>query len=105
MVRNSSSGILGKLTHSGNFHTAILYPADQKTKARELITWVQRQAIELGGTVTGEHGIGLEFRDALVDELGESGVDLMRQIKLALDPLCLLNPDKVFQLNIKAKDG
>lgn len=92
------------LTSLGNFHTAILYPADQKVKARDLITWVQRQAIELGGTVTGEHGIGLEFRDALVEELGDSGVDMMRQIKLALDPLCLMNPDKVFRLNIKSKE-
>lgn len=54
--------------------------------------------------MTGEHGIGLEFRDALVEELGDSGVDMMRQIKLALDPLCLMNPDKVFRLNIKSKE-
>lgn len=55
----------------------------------------------MDGTVTGEHGIGLEFRDAMVEELGENGVDMMRQIKLALDPLCLLNPDKLFRLRIE----
>lgn len=92
------------LTEAGNFHTAILYPTDQKQKARELITWVQRQAIEFGGTVTGEHGIGLEYRDVLTEELGETGIDLMRQIKLAMDPLCLLNPDKVFRLNIQPQE-
>lgn len=55
----------------------------------------------MGGTVTGEHGIGLEYRDMVVEELGENSVDMMRQIKLALDPLCLLNPDKMIRLNIE----
>ena len=49
-------------------------------------------------------GVGFEFRDMVGEELGESGVDMMRQIKLALDPLCLLNPDKVFRLNIDQDD-
>lgn len=62
---------------------------------------MQRLAIEMGGTVTGEHGIGLEYRDMVVEELGENSVDMMRQIKLALDPLCLLNPDKMIRLNIE----
>jgi D-lactate dehydrogenase (cytochrome) len=57
------------------------------------------QAIEMEGTITGEHGIGLEYRDMLVNELGVSYTDAMRQVKLALDPLCLLNPDKLFRLN------
>lgn len=56
------------------------------------------QAIEMEGTITGEHGIGLEYRDMLVNELGVNYIDAMRQIKLALDPLCLLNPDKIFRL-------
>lgn len=89
-----------ELTPPGNFHTGVLYPASEKKKARDMITWTQRQAIAMDGTVTGEHGIGLEFRDMVTEELGEGGVDLMRQIKLALDPLCLLNPDKVFRLKI-----
>jgi D-lactate dehydrogenase (cytochrome) len=50
------------------------------------------------GTISGEHGIGLEYRDMLVNELGLSYTDAMRQVKLALDPLCLLNPDKLFRL-------
>lgn len=99
---------MGLLTHLtltlGNFHTAVMCPPEQKHQAREIITWVQRLAIDMDGTVTGEHGIGLEFRDAMVEEIGENGVDMMRQIKLALDPLCLLNPDKLFRLRIEKAD-
>jgi D-lactate dehydrogenase (cytochrome) len=56
------------------------------------------------GTISGEHGIGLENRDSLVEELGESSIDAMRRIKVALDPHMLLNPDKVFRLSI-TEDG
>ena len=85
----------------GNFHTGILYPAAEKKKARELITWIQREAIAIGGTVTGEHGVGWEFRDMVTEELGEGAVDLMRAVKMAVDPKGLMNPGKVFRLNIK----
>ncbi len=85
----------------GNFHTGILYPANEKKKASELITWIQREAIASGGTVTGEHGVGFEFRDMVAEELGNGAVDLMRMIKMAIDPLGLMNPGKVFRLNIE----
>ena len=51
------------------------------------------------GTISGEHGIGLENRDMLRNELGMAYIDAMRQVKLALDPLCLLNPGKIFRVN------
>lgn len=85
----------------GNFHTGILYPAHEKKKARELITWIQREAIAIGGTVTGEHGVGWEFRDMVGEELGEGAVDMMRAVKMSVDPRGLMNPGKVFRLNIK----
>lgn len=69
-----------------------------KEKAEGIIAEVQKMGVDMGGTVTGEHGIGLIYRDALVYEVGQEGVDLMRRIKLALDPLCLLNPGKVVRL-------
>jgi len=81
------------------------------------------RAIELEGTVTGEHGVGLVKRDYLPHELGETTVDAMRkvcllcpndlcdldadsfiQLKLAFDPLCLLNCDKVVRIQ-KPKPG
>jgi FAD/FMN-containing dehydrogenase len=52
-------------------------------------------ALALGGTVTGEHGIGAARRDWLVRQRGEAAVALMRAIKTALDPRDLLNPGRV----------
>ena len=46
----------------------------------EIIAKVQRRSVELEGTVTGEHGIGLGLRDMLVHEVGESAVDMMRRV-------------------------
>ena len=88
------------LIFEGNFHTSVIYGANDEEKAREIIKDVQRRGIALGGTITGEHGIGLENRDMLVEELGEESIDAMRRIKIALDPYLLLNPDKVFRLKI-----
>jgi D-lactate dehydrogenase (cytochrome) len=59
---------------------------------------VQR-AIRLGGTCTGEHGIGLHKIGYLVDEAGAGAVDQMRQIKRALDPKNIMNPGKVFAMD------
>lgn len=50
----------------------------------------------MGGTCTGEHGIGLGKMDYLVDELGPETIGVMHTIKQALDPLNLLNPGKIF---------
>jgi D-lactate dehydrogenase (cytochrome) len=58
---------------------------------------VQR-AIAMEGTCTGEHGIGLHKMGFLVDEAGVGAVDLMRQIKRALDPKNIMNPGKIFVL-------
>ena len=76
-----------------------MYNEKDKQKARKIIAEVQMQAIDMEGTISGEHGIGLEYRDMLVNELGVSYIDAMRQVKLSVDPLCLLNPDKLFRVN------
>jgi D-lactate dehydrogenase (cytochrome) len=57
-----------------------------------------KRAVEMEGTVTGEHGVGLVKRDYLNHELGETTVDAMRKLKLAFDPLCLLNCDKIVRV-------
>ena len=49
----------------------------------------------MGGTCTGEHGIGMGKIELLVEETGESAVELMREIKQTLDPNWILNPGKV----------
>ena len=53
-------------------------------------------ALRLGGTLTGEHGVGLLKRRWMTDELGEDQLELQRSIKAAFDPLGILNPGKVF---------
>jgi len=57
---------------------------------------VSRIALELNGTCTGEHGIGMGKRELLTKEIGTEGLDVMKNIKLALDPKGIMNPGKVF---------
>ena len=63
-----------------------------------------KRAVEMEGTVTGEHGVGLVKRDYLNHELGEPAVDAMRRLKQAFDPLSILNCDKVVRVQ-KPKKG
>jgi D-lactate dehydrogenase (cytochrome) len=86
----------------GNFHLLVLFdPNDpaERAKAEALAQRVSLRAIGMGGTCTGEHGIGIHKLDALVAEHGDDAVDLMRAIKRALDPLDILNPGKTVPFN------
>jgi len=82
----------------GNFHALILVdpdaPADLE-EAERLHSLMARRAIALGGTCTGEHGIGIGKRALLVEELGNA-VGAMARVKAALDPAGLMNPGKIF---------
>ncbi|RDA86039.1 hypothetical protein CP532_4709 [Ophiocordyceps camponoti-leonardi (nom. inval.)] len=98
-----TAGIVGHVG-DGNFHICLLYSDAQRNKAEKVVHRMVKRAIEMEGTVTGEHGVGLVKRDYLPHELGETTVDAMRQIKLALDPLCLLNCDKVVRLGASLHD-
>jgi D-lactate dehydrogenase (cytochrome) len=80
----------------GNFHLVVLFdPNDpaERAGAESLAKRVSLRAIAMGGTCTGEHGIGVHKLDALVAEHGEA-VDVMRAIKRALDPRNIMNPGK-----------
>jgi D-lactate dehydrogenase (cytochrome) len=80
----------------GNFHLVVLFdPNDavERAKAEALAKRVSLRAIAMGGTCTGEHGIGMHKLDALVVEHGEA-VDLMRTLKRAFDPHDIMNPGK-----------
>jgi glycolate oxidase len=82
----------------GNTHPIIVYdPTDPgaEKRAREAFGEVMRRAIELGGTITGEHGVGRTKRDALPDQLGPEVMALSRRVKAALDPEGILNPGAV----------
>jgi D-lactate dehydrogenase (cytochrome) len=83
----------------GNFHLMILVDPDRDDEIEEawaLNARLVRRAIAMGGTSTGEHGIGLGKREFLVEEFGEA-VDVMRSVKRALDPLNILNPGKILE--------
>ena len=85
----------------GNFHVIFSLDPDAPDEWAEVEVINARlvaRALGMDGTCTGEHGIGLGKQEALVDELGE-GVDIMRQIKRALDPRGMFNPGKIFTPN------
>ncbi|MEI6619248.1 MAG: FAD-linked oxidase C-terminal domain-containing protein [Betaproteobacteria bacterium] len=85
----------------GNFHMGYLIdPANNEERARaeHLNQLLVERALRLGGTCTGEHGVGLHKMDFLVSEAGHGAVAMMRAIKQALDPNNILNPGKIFAL-------
>lgn len=85
----------------GNFHFGyLLDPNDPRERqvAEGLNHQLVARALRLGGTCTGEHGVGLHKMGFLVDEAGAGAVDMMRTIKRALDPKNILNPGKIFSL-------
>jgi D-lactate dehydrogenase (cytochrome) len=85
----------------GNFHLAYLVdpaiPAEREMAEQLNLELVQR-AIDMDGTCSGEHGVGLHKMDFLLTEAGAGAVDLMRTIKRALDPKNIMNPGKIFAL-------
>ena len=83
----------------GNFHLSYLLDPTSATEAataERLSALMVQRAIRLGGTCTGEHGIGLHKMGYLVDEAGAGAVAVMRSIKQALDPKNIMNPGKIF---------
>jgi D-lactate dehydrogenase (cytochrome) len=85
----------------GNFHFGyLLDPNDPKERevAEQLNHQLVSRALGMGGTCTGEHGVGLHKMGFLVDEAGAGAVDMMRTIKRALDPKNIMNPGKIFAL-------
>ena len=82
----------------GNLHPNIILDRDDpdgEARLHRATDALYRAAIELGGTVTAEHGIGVARRDYLSLQRGDGAVAMMRAIKAALDPLGILNPGKV----------
>ena len=80
----------------GNFHAQILFTKDDElSKVREAVHRMIHRAIELDGTCTGEHGVGIGKKGFLYEELGEGTVELMKTIKRTIDPLGIFNPGKV----------
>ncbi|MBP7565471.1 MAG: FAD-binding protein [Burkholderiaceae bacterium] len=85
----------------GNFHVGYLIDPDdagERMRAEDLNHRLVARALAVGGTCTGEHGVGLHKMGFLLDEAGSGAVDMMRTIKRALDPKNIMNPGKIFAL-------
>jgi len=85
----------------GNLHPLILYNAndpDQMVKAEMCGADILKLCVEVGGCLTGEHGVGVEKRDLMPVQFTDAELALQASVKSALDPRWLLNPAKVFPL-------
>ncbi|MBB4687459.1 FAD-binding oxidoreductase [Amycolatopsis jiangsuensis] len=85
----------------GNMHPTIVYSPDSEdefARARQAFDEILEVGLSLGGTVTGEHGVGKIKREWLAREIGPVGVRVHRQIKQALDPENLFNPGSMFSM-------
>ncbi len=80
----------------GNLHVNVLMDEGQAEAGRAAVLDVLKTAIALGGTLSGEHGIGLTKRDFLPLEHGPAKLELQRALKRSFDPHGLLNPGKIF---------
>lgn len=96
------AGVIGPMVGhvgDGNFH--VFFPVDQSNPdevktVHDVSDKMALLAQELNGTCTGEHGIGLGKRELLLKEIGETGIEVMQQVKQTFDPNGILNPGKVF---------
>ena len=83
----------------GNLHPLILYDANKPgelQKAEDFGSDILRLCVEVGGVLTGEHGVGVEKRDLMPAMFSKDDLDQQIRVKCAFDDLHLLNPGKVF---------
>ena len=85
----------------GNLHPLILYDANdeaEKQRAEHCGEEILTLCVELGGCLTGEHGVGIEKRELMNVQFNEVDIQQQMRVKIAFDPDWLLNPGKVFPL-------
>lgn len=85
----------------GNLHPNILFDKrhpDQWEKAEKMVAEIFEVSLQVGGTLSGEHGVGMLKRPYMEHALGTVSIDVQRHVKQALDPLNILNPGKIFQV-------
>ncbi|XP_076350391.1 putative D-lactate dehydrogenase, mitochondrial isoform X2 [Tachypleus tridentatus] len=99
--KSGLTGIMLGHVGDGNFHCLVAYPPFEDSAFEEAVSLKNKitlKALDVGGTCTGEHGIGMFRTEFLEKEFGHDGIWTMQQIKRALDPLNILNPGKVVLL-------
>ncbi|XP_028513308.1 probable D-lactate dehydrogenase, mitochondrial isoform X2 [Exaiptasia diaphana] len=85
----------------GNFHCVLVFDPKVKGELENIKAFSERlgrRALSVGGTCTGEHGIGNGKLKLLVEEIGPAGIEVMKNIKRTLDPKNLMNPGKVLYM-------
>ncbi|MFE7131170.1 FAD-binding oxidoreductase [Streptomyces sp. NPDC057638] len=92
---------IGVCAHAGdgNTHPVVCFDhtdPDESRRALESFDAIMALGLELGGTITGEHGVGTLKKEWLARELGPVGIELQKGIKHTFDPLNILNPGKLF---------
>jgi glycolate oxidase len=93
--------LVGTFGHlgDGNLHPTFLTDerdAEEIERVHQALDAIVTRTLELGGTITGEHGVGLAKKPWLRQQMGDTQMALMRRIKSALDPDGILNPGKIF---------
>ncbi|WP_285675075.1 FAD-linked oxidase C-terminal domain-containing protein, partial [Paralimibaculum aggregatum] len=89
----------------GNMHPLILFDANRPgdlEKAEALGADILRLCVEVGGCLTGEHGVGIEKRDLMGHQFSDADLEAQMRVKDCFDPGWLLNPAKVFPLAASA---
>ncbi len=102
-IANNYNLTFGNFGHAGdgNLHPTCLTDerdADEIRRADSAIEEIFTEAVRMGGTITGEHGVGLAKKRFLEKLTSEPAIDMMRKIKLTIDPNGVLNPGKIFSL-------
>ena len=89
----------------GNMHPLIIFNANRAgdlEKAEAFGADILRLCVQVGGCLTGEHGVGVEKRDLMHDQFARDDMEAQLRVKDAFDPRWLLNPAKVFPLDVTA---
>ncbi len=91
----------------GNIHVNVLIDRQkpgEEERAHEAVKEIFAATLELGGTISGEHGIGITKAPYIAMELGDMGLEIMKRIKQVFDPNNILNPGKIFPKNWQFRD-
>ena len=89
----------------GNMHPLILFDANQPgdlERAEAFGADILKLCVQVGGCLTGEHGVGIEKRDLMTDQYSAEDLEAQMRVKDVFDPQWLLNPAKVFPLQVSA---
>lgn len=97
---NLKIGVFGHCG-DGNLHVNFMYDEndeEETTRSVEALTSLMKKVIELGGAISGEHGVGLAKTPFVRDQFNQAEWEVMKSIKQSLDPKGILNPGKIFQI-------